>query len=100
VVLDVGHVPKGNGRMINYHEGILGSINPLNKLCNQKNLYFQDSNYRERVIKEVYFYGNVHYKSPLALGFDDYSELIYINNNSNSIEDFIKLALKTWIEKI
>jgi hypothetical protein len=102
-VSDVGHVPKGNARMISSQEGIEGNITPLNKLFprqHQKDSYISDFAYRERFIKFQYLCKKPHYKSPLALHLKDYYELVGISNIGNSLEDLLKLALDTWIEKI
>ncbi len=103
IVTDVGHVPKGNPRMISYEEGISNSVLPLVKMFKNgsyKERYLQDSNYRERVIRSNASIMNCHYKSPLALSFEKYQKLIKIDNISNSLDDFINLALETWLKKL
>jgi len=100
IVSDVGHVPKGNARMISYQEGIDGSIIPLKKLLHHKDSYINDLAYRERFIQSQYVYVKPHYKSPLALHLKDYYKLVGISNISNSLNDLVKLALDTWIKKI
>lgn len=102
-VSDVGHVPKGNSRMISCQEGIEGNIIPLNKLFprkHHKDRYTNNLAYRERLIESQCVYTKPHYKSPLALCLKDYYKLVSMSNISNSLDDLVKLALDTWIEKI
>jgi hypothetical protein len=106
-VTSVGHVPKGNGRMVSYEEWRLGSVRPLNKLlppnCGVHSIerYFTDKDYRERFVEERYKNqaSNPHYKSGLAMSIKGYLSLIKKEEEISSLQDLINLALEVWLEK-
>ncbi|MBW4654091.1 MAG: hypothetical protein KME20_13800 [Kaiparowitsia implicata GSE-PSE-MK54-09C] len=106
-VTALGHVPKGNGRMVSFEEWQSGSVRPLNKLLpsnswgNSTEKYFTDKSYRERFVgRRRYLALNPHYKSGLAMSIERYLALIGREGEALSLEDLINLALETWLEKI
>lgn len=104
-ISDIGHVPKGPGRMLSYSEWKAGVVRPLNKILpSQKELrdkYFTDTSYREAFVhRNRYLCKNPHYKSGLALPFENYIKLTEKPEQTNSLKALVQLALETWLGKL
>ncbi len=115
-VTDVGHVPKGFGNMVSQQEFLIGKVKPLAKLLpkprrkqNQKVESRAEKYFRSESTRKIRLLGaisewdksNPHYRNGLALPLATYLQL---NNKEHSksegLEDFVDLALNTWLEKL
>lgn len=108
----IGHVPKGTGRMISLEELRSGSVRPLKKLLPRPNSfesperYFSDPAYREKFAdRKKFLTTNPHYKNGMAMSSESYISLISkmgIDEIESSalLQDFVNLALKTWLERL
>lgn len=104
-VSDLGHVPKGCGRMISQSEWQSGICRPLNKILPKqpefKERYFTDSAYRERLVNSnKHLCNRTHYKSGLAMSFEVYTKYIEMLNISSRLADVTNLALETWLKRL
>ncbi len=82
IVSDVGHVPKGTGRMITKSEWELGTVRPLKKL-----------------VKGDFLRSNTH-KSPLAMKVTHYMKLIEKSEELNYLDTLVDIALETWLKRL
>jgi RecB family endonuclease NucS len=104
-VSDLGHVPKGCGRMISRSEWQSGICRPLNKILPKqpelKEKYFTDSAYRERLVNSnKHLCNRTHYKSGLAMSFGAYTKHVEASDVSNRLTHVTNLALETWLKRL
>ena len=90
-VPDLGHVPKGLGKMT----GLTDRQFPDEE---SRSKYFDDPNYRKSFVK-LRGYSNPSYKCGLALAIEDYMKLIGESEALDSLDYLIDLALKTWLKR-
>lgn len=104
-VSDLGHIPKGLGRMVSLGEWKAGSVRPLNKvLPNRKDFkeqYFSSETYRTGFVERNSFLGyDSHYRSGIALSFDRYCKIMAQPQLSEQLDAVVEVALQTWLTRL
>lgn len=104
-VSDLGHIPKGLGRMVSFREWETGSVRPLNKILPSRKdaraKYFSSAAYRRDFVKRNSFLGYVpHYRSGVALTFEVYRRILQQPNLSDQLDAAVDVALNAWLSRL
>lgn len=104
-VSDLGHVPKGLGKMVSLREWEELTVRPLNKaLPRQKILkeqYFNSEDYRKRLVERNKFLGyDASYRSGIALSFERYRQYTGQPTLPAQLNAVVEVALQTWLNRL